>query len=97
MVSERVRIELAKIAGRIPDNDADSTEPIITAWSDVVISMGDAEDLCDCIDLPDATVAFIEKHGVEKGERLLKTYLRLLMVPSTVETLQLMAEKEDQS
>lgn len=94
MVSERIRTELAKIAGRIPDGDEGSEEPLVAAWGDVVIGMSDADDLCECIELADVTISFIEKYGQEKGERLLKTFLRLLAVPGTVETLQMMERKE---
>ena len=85
---------MAKIAGRIPDGDETSVEPVVTAWGDVVVSMGDAEDLCTCIELADAVEEYHARYGQEKGDRLLKMLIRLMTVPSTVETLQLVAEKD---
>jgi hypothetical protein len=97
MVSERIREHLARIAGRIPDGDAGSVEPLLTAWDSLRIAVDDAEDLCTCIELADAVEAYHARFGQEKGDRLLKMLIRLMTVPATVETLQMMERKEVES
>lgn len=90
MVSERVRTLLLKIAGRIPDGDGDSVEPLLNAWADVRLNVDDADELCACIELADWIVDLLEQYGETRGRAMLRTYIRLLAVPATMETLQMM-------
>jgi hypothetical protein len=94
MVSERVRNILLRIVGRIPDGDDDSIEPLLTAWADVRVNLDDAEELLAAIELSDWVVGLLEQHGAEKAWPLLQTYVRLMTVPATMETLQMLAKKE---
>jgi hypothetical protein len=89
MVSERVRDALREIAG----TEGDAGEPLVHAWGSVRVGTDDAQALCDCIDLADWAVRLIEKHGQERGEQIIRTYVRLLAIPATVETLQLLAKE----
>jgi len=94
MVSERIREHLARIAGRIPDGDEHIAEPIVAQWGDVRISVDDADELLAAIEAADWLVDLLAEHGAEQAWRLLRTYIRLMTVPATMETLQLLANKE---
>jgi len=90
VVSERVRKALAEIA-----NDADSNgEPLIHAWNDLRIGYDDACGLCNCIEVYDVIDGLCEKYG-DRAPNVIRNFVRLLAVPATVETLQMMAQKED--
>lgn len=91
-----MRHHLSVIAGRISDGDEGSVEPLLNAWDSVRVALDDAEDLCTCIDLADAVEEYHARYGQERGDRMLKMLVRLMTVPATVETLQLVAEKESQ-
>jgi len=97
VVSDRVRDRLALIAGRVPDGDADSTEPLLAAWGDVRVSMEDADELLAAIEAADWMCDLLEQHGTERAWSMLKTYIRLLSVPSTMETLQMMQSTTEDS
>jgi hypothetical protein len=90
MVSERVRKALAEIA-----RDADSNgEPLVHAWNDLRIGYDDACGLCDCIEVYDVIDALCERYG-DRAPHVIRNFVRLLAVPATVETLQMMAQKEE--
>jgi hypothetical protein len=93
VISDRVRERLAIIAGRVPDGDEGSTEPLLAAWGDVRISMEDADELLASIEAADWLVELLEQHGQKRAWALLRTYIRLLAVPATMETLQMMQER----
>lgn len=94
MVSDRVRAQIARIAGRLPDDDAEISEPVVAAWGDVRLGMDDADELLAAIEAAEWLVDLLAEHGAERAWRLLRTYVRLMTVPATMETLQLLANKE---
>ncbi len=89
MVSERVRKTLAEIA----DDRDEHGELLIAAWHDLRIGYDDACELCDCIEVYDVIEALCEKYG-DRAPQVIRNFVRLLAVPATVETLQLLATKE---
>jgi hypothetical protein len=95
MVSERVRNHLAQIAGQIPDGDEGSDEPLLAAWDSVRIGLDDAIELCASIELSDWIAGLLEQHGAEKAEQMVRNFVRLLAVPATVETLQMMERSSE--
>lgn len=94
MVSGRVRERLARIAGRVPDDDAQIGEPVVAAWGDLRLGMDDGDELLAAIEAADWLVELLDEHGAERAWPLLRTYVRLMTVPATMETLQLLADKE---
>jgi hypothetical protein len=78
VVSERVRNLLAKIAGRSPDGDADSTEPLIAAWHDLRIALDDADDLCTCIELADEIERWGAIFAATETNGLIRTFIFLV-------------------
>jgi hypothetical protein len=94
MVSDRVRAEIARIAGKLPDDDAEISEPVVAAWGDVRLGMDDADELLAAVELSDWVVDLMERHGEARGRALLRTYIRLLSVPGTMETLQMIRRNE---
>ncbi len=87
MVSERVRNMLLEIA-------AHSDEDIVHAWGDIRVGLDDARDLCECIELTDVVQGIIDRHG-EDAPRMIRTFIRLMMQPSSVETLQFVKVPHD--
>ena len=85
MVSERVRSLLAKIAGRVPDGDADSTEPMIAAWHDLRIALDDAEDLCTCVELADALSEWNDVFGTAETDGFVRAFVFLVGVAQEYE------------
>lgn len=85
MVSERIREHLARIAGRIPDGDAGSVEPLLTAWDSLRIAVDDAEDLCTCIELADAVEEWNDVFGTAAREGLVRTFIFLVGVAKDYE------------
>ncbi len=87
MVSDRVRNMLLEIAAR-------SDEDIVHAWGDIRVGLDDARDLCECIELTDVIQGIIDRHG-EDAPRMIRTFIRLMMQPSTVETMQFVKVPHD--
>lgn len=94
MVSDRVLLALRQIADQLPDGDAESSEPLLAAWADVRIGIDDADELLAAVELSDWVVDLMERHGEARGRALLRTYIRLLSVPGTMETLQMIQRNE---
>jgi hypothetical protein len=78
VVSDRIRERLAKIAGRVPDGDADSTEPLVAVWSDLRLALDDAEDLCTCIELADEIERWSDVFGTAESDGLIRTFIFLV-------------------
>jgi hypothetical protein len=78
VVSDRVRDRLAKIAGRVPDGDADSAEPLVAAWHDLRIALDDAEDLCTCIELVDEVERWNRVFGTSETDGMVRTFIFLV-------------------
>lgn len=83
MVSERIRAALLELAAR---DEAD----IVHAWGDVRLGLDDARDLCDCIEIADVIEGLVDRYGEDKAPTMIRNFIRLLAVPATVETLQMM-------
>lgn len=93
MVSDRVREQLQRIAGRIPDEDAAIGEPVVAAWGDVRVSLDDADELLAAVELAEWVQEFIGSREGPAAARLLLTWVRLLQQPATMETLQMIQER----
>jgi hypothetical protein len=87
MVSERIRSALLELAAR---DEAD----IVHAWADLRLGLDDARALCDCIEVFDVIDALCDKYG-DKAPQVIRNFIRLLAVPATVETLQMMEAKQE--
>ena len=87
MVSDRVRNLLLDIACRSDDD-------IVHAWGDIRVGLDDARDLCECIELTDVVQGIIDRHG-ENAPRMIRTFIRLMMHPSSVETVQFTKAPEE--
>lgn len=85
MVSERVREHLARIAGRIPDGDEGSVEPLLNAWDSIRIALDDAEDLCTCIELADALEEWNKVFGTAETEGFVRSFVFLVQVAQDYE------------
>jgi hypothetical protein len=86
VVSDRIRERLAKIAGRVPDGDADSTEPLVAVWSDFRIALDDAEDLCTCLELADALVEWNDVFGTAETDGFVRSFVFLVGVAQEYES-----------
>lgn len=78
MVSDRVREALARVAGRIPDGDEGSVEPLLNAWDSIRIALDDAEDLCTCVELADEVERWNTVFGTAETDRLIRTFVFLV-------------------
>jgi hypothetical protein len=87
MVSERIRSALLELAAR---DEAD----IVHAWADLRLGLDDARALCDCIEVFDVIDALCDKYG-DKAPQVIRNFIRLLAVPATAETLQMMEAKQE--
>lgn len=87
MVSERIRSALLELAAR---DEAD----IVHAWADLRLGLDDARALCDCIEVFDVIDALCDKYG-DKAPQVIRNFIRLLAVPATVETLQMMERSSE--
>lgn len=85
MVSEIIREHLARIAGRIPDGDAGSVEPLLTAWDSLRIAVDDAEDLCTCIELADALEEWNKVFGTAETDGFVRSFVFLVGVAQDYE------------
>lgn len=83
MVSARIRAALLELAAR---DEAD----IVHAWADLRLGLDDARALCDCIEVYDVIDGLVERYGEERAPAMIRNFIRLLAVPATVETLQMM-------
>ena len=92
MVSARVRERLARIAGRVPDDDAEIGEPVVAAWGDVRLGMDDADELLAAIELAEWVQEFVGAREGDAAAGLLLTWVRLLKQPATMETLQMIQQ-----
>lgn len=87
MVSERIRAALLELAAR---DEAD----IVHAWADLRLGLDDARALCDCIEVYDVIDGLVERYGEDRAPQMIRNFIRLLAVPATVETLQMIEQKE---
>jgi hypothetical protein len=88
MVSERIRSALLELAAR---DEAD----IVHAWGDVRLGLDDARDLCDCIEIADVIESLVDRYGQDRAPQVIRNFIRLLAVPATVETLQMMEKSSE--
>lgn len=88
MVTARLRAALLELAAR---EEAD----IVHAWAELRLGLDDARDLCDCIEIADVIESLVDRYGEERAPQMIRNFVRLLAVPATVETLQMMEKSSE--
>lgn len=67
----------------------------VAGWGFVRMTPETADEVLACIELSEFVERLFEKYGEERGFKMMMIYIKLLAIPSTIETLNILEKSHD--